>query len=69
MPVDFSNAQSVIYWGAAASDDTTASTEQPSQTPEQIAEQKHQDQLGVGLFCIVLVWLVGLVILGEKKVR
>lgn len=69
MPLDFSNAQNVMYWGAAVDDSTTTSTEQPALTPEQIAEKQHQDLMGIGLFFLVLVWLIFLVKLGDRNTK
>jgi len=69
MPVDFSNAQSMMYWGAVLDDSTTTSTEQPALTSEQIAEKQHQDFIGVGLFGIFLILFVGMIVLGEKNLR
>lgn len=66
MPVDFSNAQSIMYWGAVV-DDSTAHTEQPVKTPEQIAEELHQNNVGVGLFCLLLVLVISMMILADRK--
>jgi hypothetical protein len=67
MPVDFSSAQSIMFWGAAASDDTTSSTEQPAKTPEQIAEAQHQELMGVGLFIVMTLVLCLMVYFGDKR--
>jgi hypothetical protein len=66
MPVDFSNAQSIMFWGAAV-DDTTSSIEQPAKTPEQIAEAQHQELIGVGLFVVMALVLCLAVYFGDRR--
>jgi len=69
MPVDFSNAQSIMFWGAVALDESTAThTEQPpAKTPGQIAEEQHQNTVGAGIAGMIIVLFVAFIILGERK--
>ena len=68
MPVDFSNAQSIMFWGATTLDESTARhTEQPVKTPEQIAEEQHQNNVGAGIAGMMIVIYVAFIILGARK--
>ena len=68
MSVDFSNAQSIMFWGATTLDESTAThTEQPTKTPEQIAEEQHQNNVADGIAGMIIVLFVAFIILGERK--
>jgi len=69
MPVDFSNAQSIMFWGAAALDESIAThTEQPlAKTPEQIAEEQHQNNVAAGIAGMIILLYVAFIVLGARK--